>query len=189
MYSKLFYWILSKWAVAFCGSAEIPRFIICNLFPYLRTSSRDIHWEVCDHWCIQSVAVLHNWAGMHYWAAFHSYGRFLGGDPFYPWSRVRGSPREENSNWWTLGWKSGKICPYSDPWRDLGDPQTGGRHKWSEQRIFPGIPPLLDSIFGGWKVQEVFGDFYLISFIVMFPCLWHFLVGGFPCKEISSSET
>lgn len=146
-------------------------FTIRGPFPYLRTSSRDIHREVCDYWCIQSVTVLYNWARMHYWAAFDSHGRFLGGDPCYPWSWICRSPREKNSNWWTLGWKPSKVCPNPDAWRDLGNPQTCCRNKWFKQRIFPRIPPLLHSILGGWKVQEVFGDFYLISCVVMFLCI------------------
>lgn len=130
---------------------------LADVFPGIdlsnfRSAGRDIHWAVCDNWCIQSLEVLRNRARVHYWTAFHSHGRFVSGDPLNPGGRICTPSWKTNSNRWTLGWKSGTFCPSPYPWRDLGDPETCCCDKWSEQRTFLRVPPLLHSLFGGWKV-------------------------------------
>lgn len=75
----------------------------------VRSASGDINWEICYSWCIQSLAILHNWAGMHYWSALYTYGGFFGGNTFYTWSRICGSSRKENSKWRALGRESSKV--------------------------------------------------------------------------------
>lgn len=159
----------------YCFGLVILWECVCNFFPYLRPSCRDNYREICDSWCIQSLAVLHNWARMHYRAALHPHGRFISWDPLYPGIWICGSPGKANSNWWTLGRKSSKICPSSYTWRDHGDTETSRCNKWSEQRILLGVPPILHNIFGGWEVQEILGSINLIS---SFSCLLCICLAG-----------
>lgn len=53
-----------------------------------RTPSWNISWPLCNRRCLQSPALVHNWARMHNRSALRSHGRFIGGDQFNSWSWV-----------------------------------------------------------------------------------------------------